>query len=251
VQQVRLGYFEICMIHILGGVQVPQLVKQVIQFRELTDKVHSRLVWELDEPVMHQYAVGNALDNLVPPSAVVDTDLSENYNEPLFNKKNHLKIMENVGQYGLLHIQLMPKKFLTLIFVEPDSIAVDLITATDGSLIYEFYNPSSTESVTITATCAEDTEGIYSKIQANPDDLEYRQYFIKLAMDHTESFSKMKDRDIMTAKQAADYLGIAPGTIANWTSDGKIPVVYAGASPRYRREELDNWLNKNPRPKKK
>ena len=170
---------------------MPQIVKQVIQYRELTSAAHSRFVWDIDEPVVHQYAVGDALDNLVPPSAKVNTDLSANYKEPLFNKKDHLKIMEHVGQYGLLHIQLMPKKYLKSIFVEPDSIAVDLILAENGALIYEFYNPSPVQSITVTATGAEDKENIYSKIKSNQEDLEYRQYFIRKALKKTGSSNQI------------------------------------------------------------
>jgi len=231
------------MIHISGGVQVPQLVKQVIQFRELTNKVHSRLVWDLDEPVMHQYAVGNELDNLVPPSAVVDTDLSENYEEPLFNKKNHLKIMENVGQYGLLHIQLMPKKFLKSIFVEPDSVAVDLITANDGALIYEFYNPTPINSITITATGAEDKENIYSKIKTHPEDLEYRQFFIRKALKKPD-YNRLDEPktifpEIMTAEQVALYLKLELSTVRNKTSSRDLPFVKIAGSTRYKKTDID------------
>ena len=231
--------------------EVPQLVKQVIQYREHTSVTHSRLVWELDEPVMYQYAVGEALPKMVPANSKVHIDKSETFKVPLFNIKNHTKIVESIGQYGLLHIQLMPNKYLESIFVEPEGITVDLILSDDNALIYEFYNTTSIETIAITTTCAEDTERIHLKISANPDDLEYRQYFIKLALKNTEAESKLMDREIMTAKQAADYLGVAPGTIANWTSEGKIPVVYAGASPRYKKGDLDKWLDQNPRPKKK
>ncbi len=230
---------------------MPQLVKQVIQYRELRSDVHSRLIWEIDEPVIYQYAVGHALSNLAPSEAKIHTDKSEIYKVPLFNKKNHTKIVDLLGQYGLLHIQLMPGRFLESVFVKPDGISIDLITAKDGGLIYEFYNTSTSETIEIIATIAEDVDNIYLKISANPDDLEYRQYFVKLAQKNATSGSKVMDREIMTAKQAADYLGVATGTIANWTSEGKIPVVYAGASPRYRKADLENWLDQNPRPKKK
>jgi excisionase family DNA binding protein len=237
------------MIHILGRVQVPQLVKQVIQYRELTSKAHSRLVWELDEPVMHQYAVGNALENLVPPSAKVDTDLSENYDEPLFNKKNHLKIMEPVGQHGLLHIQLMPKKFLKSIFVEPDSIAVDLVTSNSGALIYEFYNPTPVNSIIITATCADDKENIYSKIRTNSEDLEYRQYFIRKALKKTD-YGKLEEPkttypEIMTAEQVALYLQLKLSTVRNKTSAKELPSVKIAGSTRYKKSAIDALIKSN------
>ena len=230
---------------------MPQLVKKVIQYRELTSKAHSRLVWDIDEPVMYQYAVGEALPNLVPTSSEVQTEKSDIHEIPLFNKKNHTKIVDTLGQFGLLHIQLMPNKYLETIFVEPEGIAIDLVLGKDKALIYEFYNATSEDTVIITTTCAEDSENIHLKISANPDDLEYRQYFIKLALKNAGSGSKVMEREIMNSKQVAEYLNAAPGTIANWTSEGKIPVVYAGSSPRYIKKKIDEWLIDNPRPKKK
>ncbi len=225
---------------------MPQLVKKVIQYRELTSKAHSRLVWDIDAPVVHQYAVGDALDNLVPPSAKIDTDLSENYKDPLFNKKNHLKIMEHVGQYGLMHIQLMPKKCLKSIFVEPDSIAVDLILAEDGALIYEFYNPTSVQSITVTATGAEDKEDIYSKIKSNQEDLEYRQYFIRKALKKTDSSNldepKTSYPEIMTAEQVSQYLQLSLSTVRNKTSSRELPSVKIAGSTRYKKSDIDALL---------
>ena len=230
---------------------MPQLVKQVIQYRENTDVTHSRLVWELDEPEIYQYAVGGALPKMVPANSKIQIDESEPFDVPLFNKRMHTKIVESIGQYGLLHIQLMPDKYLESIFVEPEGIIVDLILSNNGALIYEFYNPTSIETIAITATCATDKERIHLKISANPDDLEYRQYFIKLALKNSGSESKVMEREIMNGKQVAEYLNVAPGTIANWTSEGKIPVAYAGSSPRYIKKSIDIWLADNPRPKKK
>ncbi len=225
---------------------MPQLVKKVIQYRELTSKAHSRLVWDIDVPVVHQYAVGDALDNLVPPSAKIDTDLSENYKDPLFNKKNHLKIMEYVGQYGLLHIQLMPKKCLKSIFVEPDSIAVDLILAEGGALIYEFYNPTPIQSISITATSAEDKENVYSKIKSNPEDLEYRQYFIRKALKKTDSSNldepKTSYPEIMTAEQVSQYLQLSLSTVRNKTSSRELPSVKIAGSTRYKKSDIDALL---------
>lgn len=48
---------------------MPQLVKEVIQYRELQSDIFSRLVWELDNPVIYQYAVGNPKIFLVPIDA--------------------------------------------------------------------------------------------------------------------------------------------------------------------------------------
>ena len=227
---------------------MPQLVKQVIQYRELNGKAHSRLVWELDDPVMYQYAVGEALPNLVPADSKVLTEKSEIYEVPLFNKKNHTKIIDSIGQYGLLHVQLMPNKYLKTIFIEPDSVAVDLHLGKDRSLIYEFYNTSHADMIAITATIADDTENIFSKIKSNPDDLEYRQYFIRKALKKP-TFRNLDEPqanfpEIMTAEQVALYLQLSLSTIRNKTSTRELPSVKIAGSTRYRKSDIDGILKK-------
>jgi excisionase family DNA binding protein len=52
----------------------------------------------------------------------------------------------------------------------------------------------------------------------------------------------------MGAEEAARYLGIALGTLRNWTSLGFIPCVKKGHVTRYHREVIDNWLAEGGRP---
>jgi len=47
-----------------------------------------------------------------------------------------------------------------------------------------------------------------------------------------------------TPVEAARYLGIALGTIRNWTSQRFIPFAKKGRVVRYHRDELDRWLAK-------
>lgn len=46
----------------------------------------------------------------------------------------------------------------------------------------------------------------------------------------------------MDARRAAQYLGVALGTIRNWTSERFIPHAKRGRLVRYHRDELDRWL---------
>jgi excisionase family DNA binding protein len=46
----------------------------------------------------------------------------------------------------------------------------------------------------------------------------------------------------MDAAKAAAYLGVAIGTIRNWTSMKFIPHAKRGRIVRYRRAELDRWM---------
>ena len=48
----------------------------------------------------------------------------------------------------------------------------------------------------------------------------------------------------MTPEEAADYLGIALGTLRNWTSARFIPFVKRGGVVRYNRASIDRWLAK-------
>jgi excisionase family DNA binding protein len=46
----------------------------------------------------------------------------------------------------------------------------------------------------------------------------------------------------MTPAQAAKYLGIALGTLRNWTSAHFVPFAKKGRVVRYHREKIDQWL---------
>ncbi len=50
--------------------------------------------------------------------------------------------------------------------------------------------------------------------------------------------------DLMTRQEAAEYLGIQPQTLSVWATSGrhKLPFVKVGRSVRYRRRDLDQWL---------
>jgi excisionase family DNA binding protein len=64
--------------------------------------------------------------------------------------------------------------------------------------------------------------------------------------------------ELMTREQAATYLGLSPRTLAVWASTGRcdLPMLKLGACVRYRKTDLDEWLNsrivtQSHRPKKK
>ena len=46
----------------------------------------------------------------------------------------------------------------------------------------------------------------------------------------------------LTAVEAAEYLGVALGTLRNWTSARYVPFCRRGRTVRYHRERLDAWL---------
>jgi excisionase family DNA binding protein len=50
--------------------------------------------------------------------------------------------------------------------------------------------------------------------------------------------------DLLTRNQAAEYLGVSPNTLAVWASTGRypLPFVRVGRSVRYRRSDLEKFL---------
>ncbi|MCH8243904.1 MAG: helix-turn-helix domain-containing protein [Planctomycetes bacterium] len=50
--------------------------------------------------------------------------------------------------------------------------------------------------------------------------------------------------NLLTREQAGEYLGIRGQTLAAWSSTGRyaVPYIRVGRSIRYRREDLDDWL---------
>ncbi|MDZ7796470.1 MAG: hypothetical protein U5N56_05245 [Candidatus Marinimicrobia bacterium] len=89
---------------------MPQLVSKIIQYRVLLNNTaFSKGVFDLDEPVHYQYAVGELIPNLIPKDSKFNFDETDGVRFPLFNKANHAKISEQIGQFGLLHILLEPK----------------------------------------------------------------------------------------------------------------------------------------------
>ena len=52
------------------------------------------------------------------------------------------------------------------------------------------------------------------------------------------------DSPWLTPEDAAAYLGVALGTLRNWTSARYVPFARRGRIVRYRRDALNRWLEK-------
>lgn len=50
--------------------------------------------------------------------------------------------------------------------------------------------------------------------------------------------------DLLTRKEAAEYIGVSPETLAVWKCTGRynLPCVMVGRLPRYRKFDLDAWI---------
>ncbi len=50
---------------------------------------------------------------------------------------------------------------------------------------------------------------------------------------------------LLNVKQVAQYLQLKESTIYSWAQDGKIPAIKIGRTWRFRRSDLDTWLERH------
>lgn len=222
---------------------MPYPINKIIHHRDYKTFYQS-LEFPLEETVQFPYVAGE-MQSLIPEGAKFDITKAPVVNSPLFNRAGLCKLVIPVGEGGIYYLELREGHALDQIIIEPAEVVVDLYYG-DGTLIYSFYNPVGTghDYIILTAKLVEDTEGVYSKIMADPTDPIWRQYFIRRALVGIDVAPPPKQYpDIMTAAQAADYLGVAEKTIRNWTSKGILSAGGPGGIARYKKSTLDESLD--------
>ncbi len=55
----------------------------------------------------------------------------------------------------------------------------------------------------------------------------------------------MSSETLLNVKQVAEYLQLKESTIYSWAQDGKIPAIKIGRTWRFRRSDLDSWLERH------
>ncbi len=55
----------------------------------------------------------------------------------------------------------------------------------------------------------------------------------------------IKNNDIMTLEEVADYLRLKPQTIYTWAQEKKIPAAKLGKEWRFRKSLIDKWFNQH------
>ena len=55
----------------------------------------------------------------------------------------------------------------------------------------------------------------------------------------------MSQDALLNVKQVAEYLQLKESTIYSWAQDGKVPAIKIGRTWRFRRAELDTWLERH------
>ncbi len=175
---------------------------------------------------------------------------------PLFNESGLTKLIPEVGPKGIYYLELRPGHKLRQLVVEPEDVFVDIYFGREDTLIYSFYNPTRRNSIAITASIEKDTENVYTKLKSDPEDIHWRQYFIRraLAEFNKEGLAPLKKEypENMTAVQVADYLQVEEKTIRNWTYQGKIPSVRISGIVRYKKSDIEqSWEKKGSTRKNK
>jgi len=51
-----------------------------------------------------------------------------------------------------------------------------------------------------------------------------------------------KNKEILTAKEVAEYLGLHPLTVHRYAREGKIPAFKIGTDWRFHRKYIDKWI---------
>jgi PTS system nitrogen regulatory IIA component len=59
----------------------------------------------------------------------------------------------------------------------------------------------------------------------------------------------MADEQLMNVTQLAEYLNVNISTVYMWSQQGQIPAMKMGKMWRYRRSEIDAWLNERRSPR--
>ena len=55
----------------------------------------------------------------------------------------------------------------------------------------------------------------------------------------------MSQDALLNVKQVAEYLQLKESTIYSWAQDGKVPAIKIGRTWRFRRSDLDTWLERH------
>jgi excisionase family DNA binding protein len=55
----------------------------------------------------------------------------------------------------------------------------------------------------------------------------------------------MNSETLLSVKQVAEYLQLNQTTIYAWAQQGKLPAIKVGRSWRFRRKDLEAWLDEN------
>ncbi len=242
---------------------MPYKLNKIIYQRDW-DWGYETYTYDLSTEIDFPFAAG-MLQELVPKEkSQLSKYKPEISDTPLFNEKGLGKLVPDVGPKGIYYLELRSGVKLENIYAEPEDLMIDIYyggqatvdkTSTRKSLLYAFYNPTRKSVINLSCRIVIDTENTWQKIFAYPDDLHWRQFFIKQAMAGNVSSSESLHlpRELMNQDQIADYLQVTKKTIQNWTTNGIIPFekLPGTREVRYRKSDIDVLLKSSDDLKKK
>ena len=220
-------------------------VRRIVIYRDLGQS-HSIETFSYTNEIDYPYLDGETRSLVrLDGASSLGIDLIE---IPLFNGRGAGKIIADVGPNGLVFLALRPEYWIEELIVDPDDIVADVLYGESG-LIYAFPNATRRNTMAITMRIGEDVEGVFRKISASPQDLNWRQYFVRRALKKAGTTPIEEPKRVfpenMTSKDVAEYLNVAEKTIRNWTHENKIPCVNLGSAVRYPKKQIDEALVKS------
>jgi hypothetical protein len=199
----------------------------------------------LDTEIEFPFVAGK-LQELVPKeNQYGEKSRLELSTSPLFNESGLAKLIPEVGPKGIYYLELRPGHKLKQLIVEPEDVYVDIYIGPKDTLIYSFYNPTRRNTISITAAIEKDDESVYSQIKAAPNDLTWRQYYIKRSLQSSSESMKENTkvekitREILTSDEAANYLRMKKKTLQNYASQGRVKSLKGG---KFKLKDLEEFL---------
>jgi len=233
-----MGVFVKKIVYDIGFLSPGSVIRQTFEFNETIEfpLVTGKIEYMITE------------DMLKPDSFNAEAKYLKT---PLLDTAGIMKNIINVGTEGFYFLELPSDKVLDQVVIMPNDVVVDIFCV-GNNLLYSFYSPTK-ETISITAKVIDDDEGIKNELLANLKDIPLRQYYIKRSLASTKEGLE-KERfvpDVMDVEKAAKYLGISKKTLYNWASNSKIKSLHAGRLLKFKKDDLDNFLEENPAVKKK
>ena len=68
-----------------------------------------------------------------------------------------------------------------------------------------------------------------------------------VSLKYSEGVESEVEMNLWTYKQASEYLGVKQGTLRSWVSRRQIDNVKLGRLVRFRKSDLDRWIEQNYR----
>jgi len=222
--------------------------KRIIRYSPWTDFTAVE-TYDFHEEVSLPTTLGKP-GRLIPPFAKAQFSHSREDIESIISPANIMKITRLLDPHDVVVVCVPDKHRLSDIVID-STCSIDLLLGKDGKryeLLY-WFTMGHSGIFKMTAKVIKDDENFLAKLKANLDDVPMREYLgqrsladSKVTLDYVE---KVPDR--MTHLQAAEYMGIKPKTLYTMVGDGRIPVRKAGRNNQYLKADIDAYLNRSPK----